>query len=99
MYAVSLNYFRMIRPDLTITHRYSICSQFNVTPMLCECVSAYTMRTVVKKHAELRHDNYPLSDMEERDENEFLWAVTALCHQQQQTPTMIIVIHMELHDM
>ena len=47
-------------------------------PVLHVCVTAHVMRAVVVKHGELRHDSYPLPDMEERDEDGFLWAAPAM---------------------
>ena len=47
-------------------------------PVLYVRVPAHTIRAVVAKHAGLRHDSYPLPDMEDRDEDGFLWAAPAM---------------------
>ena len=51
-------------------------------PVLYVLVPAYTIRAVIEKHAGLRHDSYPLPDMDkntwDRDEDGLPWAMQCL---------------------
>ena len=47
-------------------------------PVLYVRVTAYVIKAVVAKHGGLRHDSYPLPDLENRDEDGFLWAAAAI---------------------